>query len=56
MQISWNCLNNNNIFVHLLLTSSHLHPIQADKCDSHSRLVVDEDYNGKFRAERVNSD
>ena len=42
------------IFFHLPPTSSHLHPLQVENCDSNSRLVVDEDYNGKFRFERVN--
>ena len=32
----------------------HLHPLQVGSCDSNSRLVVDEDDNGKFRLERVN--
>ena len=36
------------------LTSNHLHPLQVENCDSNSRLVVDEDDNGKFRLERVN--
>ena len=36
-------------------TSNHLHPLQVKNCDSNSRLVVDEDYNGKFRLERVKS-
>ena len=30
-------------------TSSHLHPLQVEHCDSNSRLVVDEDDNGKLR-------
>ena len=34
-------------------TSNHLHPLQVENCDSNSRLVVDEDDNGKFRIERV---
>ena len=34
-------------------TSSHLHPLQVENCDSNSRLVVDEDDNGKVRLERV---
>ena len=34
-------------------TSSHLHPLQVENCDSNSRLVVDEDDNGKFRLQRV---
>ena len=35
-------------------TSSHLHPLQVENCGSNSRLVVDEDDNGKFRLEKVN--
>ena len=35
-------------------TSSHLHPLQVENCNS--RLVVDEDDNGKLRLERVNYD
>ena len=34
-------------------TSNHLHPLQVDHCDSNSRLVVDEDDNGKLRLERA---
>ena len=34
-------------------TSSHLHPLQVENCDSNLRLVVDEDDDGKFRLERV---
>ena len=34
-------------------TSNHLRPLQAENCDSNSRLVVDEDDNGKFRLERL---
>ena len=41
------------IFFNLPPTSSHLHPLQVENCDSNSRLVVDEDDNGKFRPERV---
>ena len=41
------------IFFNLSPTSSHLHPLQVENCDSNSRLVVDEDDNGKFRPERV---
>ena len=33
--------------------SNHLHPLQVENCDSNSRLVVDEDDNGKFRLETV---
>ena len=42
------------IFFNFSSTSSHLHPLQVENCDSNSRLVVDEDDNGKFRLERVN--
>ena len=35
-------------------TSSHLYPLQVENCGSNSRLVVDEDDNGKFRLQRVN--
>ena len=38
---------------HLSPTSSHLPPLQIENCESNSRLVVDEDDNGKFRLERV---
>ena len=41
------------IFDNLSPSSSHLHPLQIENCDSNSRLVVDEDDNGKFRPERV---
>ena len=41
------------IFFNLKPTSSHLHSLQVGNCDSNSRLVVDEDDNGKFRPERV---
>ena len=34
---------------HLSPTTSHLHPLQVENCNSNSRLVVDEDDNGKFR-------
>ena len=34
-------------------TSTHLHPLQVENCDSNSRLVVDEDDNGKLGLERV---
>ena len=34
-------------------TSNHLQSLQVENCDSNSRLVVDEDDNGKFRPERV---
>ena len=35
-------------------TSSRLHPLQVENCDSNSRLVVDGDDNGNFRLDRVN--
>ena len=34
--------------------SSHFHPLQVANCGSNSRLVVDEDDNGKFRLEIKN--
>ena len=42
------------IFLNLSPTSSHLYPLPVENCDSNSRLVVDEDDNGKLRLERVN--
>ena len=42
------------IFFNFSLTPNHLHPLQVENCGSNSRLVVDEDDNGKFRVERVN--
>ena len=44
---------NNSIYFHLSPTLSHFHPLQVENCGSNSRLVVDEDYNGKFRLERA---
>ena len=41
------------MFFHLPLASSHLHSLQVENCDSNSRLVVNEDDDGKFRLERV---
>ena len=38
------------IFFNFYTTSNHLHPLQVENCDSNSRLVVDEDDNGKLRA------
>ena len=43
------------IFFNFPPTSSHFHPLQVENCDSNSRLVVEEDDNGKFRPERVNN-
>ena len=42
------------IFFNFSPTLNHLHPLQAENWDSNSRLVVDEDENGKLRLERVN--
>ena len=42
------------IFFNFSPTLNHLHPLQAENCDSNSRFVVDEDDNGKLRLERVN--
>ena len=41
------------IFFNFSPTSCHLHPLQVENCDSNSRLVVDEDDNGKLGPERV---
>ena len=41
-----------NLLKFLNHLSSHLHPLQVVNCDSNSRLVVDEDDNGKFRLEK----
>ena len=41
------------IFFNFSPTSNHLHPLQVENCYSNSRLVMDEDDNGKFRLERV---
>ena len=54
MKISANLVHQNMaIFFNFSLTSSHLHPLQVENCGN-SRLVVDEDDNGKVRIERVN--
>ena len=47
--------NKNTIPIHgnFSPTSTHLHPLQGENCDSNSRLVVDEDDNSKFKLERV---
>ena len=42
-------------FFYFSSTSGHLYPLQVENCDSNSRLVMDEDDNGKFRLERVKS-
>ena len=36
-----------SIFFNFTPTSNHLHPLQDENCDSHSRLVVTEDDNVK---------
>ena len=41
------------IFFNFSPTSNHLHPLQVENCGSNSRLVMDEDDNGKVRLERV---
>ena len=41
------------IFFNFSSASNHLHPLLVENCDSNSRLVVDEDDNGKLRVERV---
>ena len=41
------------IFFNFSPTSSHLHPLQVENCDSNSRLVVGEDDNAKYRLEMV---
>ena len=52
-KFSWNCFKNNSIYFYFSPAASHLHPLQVENCDSNSRLVVDEDDNGKLRLERV---
>ena len=41
------------IFFNFSPPSNDFHPLQVENCDSNSRLVVEEDDNGKFRPERV---
>ena len=41
------------IFFNFSTTSNPLQPLQVENCDSNSRLVVDEDDNGKFRLKRL---
>ena len=55
MKISMKRFTNTSmdIFFNFSTTSNHLHPLQVENCDSNSRLVVNEDDNGKFRLERV---
>ena len=44
------------IFFIISPTSNHFHPLEVVNCDSNSRLVVDEDDNGKFMFQRVRSE
>ena len=41
------------IFSNFSPTTSHFHLLQVENCGSNSRLVVDEDDNGKLKPERV---
>ena len=41
------------VFFNFSPTLNHLYPLQVENSDSNSRLVVDDDDNGKFRDERV---
>ena len=41
-------------FLQVSPNSGNFHPLQVENCDSNSRLVVDENYKGKFKLERVN--
>ena len=43
------------IFFNFSPTLNRLYLVQVGNCNSNSRLVVDEDDNGKFKLERVNS-
>ena len=52
MKIFMKLFINNNIVFHSPPTTIHLHPLLVENCDSNSRLVVDEDDNGKFRPEK----
>ena len=45
--------NKYRFFFKFLPTSIYFHSLQVENCDSNSRLVVNEDDNGKFRLERV---
>ena len=45
-------INNNSIYFHWAPTSSHLYPLQVEKCHSISQLVVDKDDDGKFTLKR----
>ena len=55
LKCPWNCFFQYvAIFFNFSPTSSHLFLLQVENCDSNSRLVVDEDDNGKIKLERVN--
>ena len=41
------------IFFTFSLASNHLHPLQAENCDSNSRLVVDEDDNERVKNDNI---
>ena len=40
------------IFFNFSPTSNHLHPLQVENCGNNSRLVMDENDNGRVRLER----
>ena len=50
MKLVYQCIV---IFFNFSPTSKHFHSLQVENCNSNSRLVVDEDDNGKLRLERV---
>ena len=53
-EFPWNWFTNTWQFSSIFKPhEKHLHPLQVENCDSNSRLVVDEDDNGKLRLERV---
>ena len=43
------------IFLNFSPNSNQIHPLQVAICDSNLWLVMDDDENGKFRLERVNT-
>ena len=52
----WSCFSNMwqfSLIFHPPQVTSQLHSLQGENYDSNSRLVVDEDDNGKYRLERV---
>ena len=44
------------IFFTFSPTSNHPHPLQVENCCRNSRLVMDEDDNGKIRLEGINEE